>query len=104
MGVHAAEEFVAPRSDDERRIARHWQEVLGIEQVGVRDNFFEAGGHSLLATRLVARLCDDFGVELPLRVLFEAPTIAELAVAVTQRLADGVDDELLTRMLAELDN
>jgi acyl transferase domain-containing protein/acyl carrier protein len=74
--------YVAPRSDVERRVADIWEEVLGHEQLGVNDNFFELGGDSLLATQLVARLRDAFAVELPLRRFFESPTIAELATAV----------------------
>jgi amino acid adenylation domain-containing protein len=71
--------FVGPRTEIENLVAQVWREVLKLENIGVHDNFFDLGGHSLLATRLIARLRADFGVDLPLRKLFEAPTTAGLA-------------------------
>ncbi|MEG3990474.1 amino acid adenylation domain-containing protein [Microcoleus sp. S28C3] len=71
--------YVAPQTSIEEVLVKIWVEVLGIKRVGIRDNFFELGGHSLLATQLVSRVRDAFGVELPLRRVFEAPTIAELS-------------------------
>ncbi len=84
--------FVAPRTPVEEMLAGIWKRVLGIEQVGVHDNFFEMGGHSLLATQLVSRVREAFQIELPLRHIFESPTIAELAeyVEIAQRAAEGV--------------
>ena len=78
------EAFVAPRTPVEEVVAGIWAEVLGMEQVGIHDNFFELGGHSLKATQVVSRVREAFQVELPLRSLFESPTVAELALAVTQ--------------------
>ena len=72
-------ESLAPRTETERLVAGVWQEVLGLPAVGVEDNFFEMGGHSLLATRVMARLRQLCAVELPLRVLFERPTVGALA-------------------------
>jgi acyl carrier protein len=99
---------VAPRSDLERRVARIWSELLQLDGVGVEDDFFELGGHSLLATRIVARVRDELGVDLPLLEFFSAPTVAGLA-AVIERDDAGegyafdlrVGDEVATVYLSE---
>lgn len=71
--------YAPPRTTTEEHLVQIWAEVLGIKRVGIHDNFFELGGHSLLATQLASRVRDKFGFELPLRSVFEAPTIAKLA-------------------------
>ena len=76
--------FTAPRNTVEKQLALTWSDVLGVEGVGVFDNFFELGGHSLLATQVISRLRHLFGVEVPLRELFERPTITGLAEAVVR--------------------
>jgi len=76
--------YLAPRTTVEEMLAEIWVEVLGIEQVGVRDNFFEIGGHSLLATQVISRVNDTFQVTMPLRTLFETPTVEYLASALMQ--------------------
>ncbi|MDW8319679.1 MAG: condensation domain-containing protein, partial [Anaerolineae bacterium] len=82
--LEGAGEHVPPRTPTEEVLAAIWAELLGVPRVGAHDNFFELGGHSISATRLMARVRDAFGVELPLRRLFEAPTVAGLAEAVDQ--------------------
>jgi acyl carrier protein len=72
-------DYVAFRNETERAVAEIWQALFGIEQVGIHDNFFELGGDSLLATHVTARVRQAFGVEVPLRALFDVPTVAGLA-------------------------
>ncbi|PAK13803.1 non-ribosomal peptide synthetase [Burkholderia ubonensis] len=91
----AAQPDARPGTPLEAALAAIWREVLKVERIGLHDNFFELGGHSLLATRVAARIRARLGVELPLRLLFEAPTVAELAVAI-------IDAELARATPAEL--
>ncbi|MFD8789150.1 amino acid adenylation domain-containing protein, partial [Kitasatospora sp. NPDC059599] len=83
--------FVAPRDETETVIAGIWAEVLGVDRVGVHDNFFDLGGHSLVATRVVSLLRRELGREVPLRELFGSPTVEQLAQAVgaTGSVVDG---------------
>jgi amino acid adenylation domain-containing protein len=73
------DDYVAPRTATEKRIAEIWESVLHVKQVGIHDNFFDLGGHSLLATQVMSRLRETFNVEVRLRTLFEKPTLAGLA-------------------------
>jgi natural product biosynthesis luciferase-like monooxygenase protein len=82
-------DFVAPRTTLEKDVARIWSEVLGVEQIGVHDHFFEMGGHSLLAAKLIYRLREAFQVDLPLRRLFEDPTIASVSSAIEEGRRQG---------------
>ena len=106
-------DYVAPESDTERRLAQCWSELLGVERVGVHDNFFDIGGHSLIAVRLFRMIHQNFGMELPISVLFRAPTIAACAALIDEQMpanaqgsskerADGPPDEL-THLVAMSD-
>jgi acyl transferase domain-containing protein/acyl carrier protein len=118
-------EFVAARSDTEKKIAAIWEQVLGVAPVGIHDKFFDLGGHSLLAIELISQLRDVFHVDLEPKRLFEAPTIAQLAERIEsdvsaartvgdtrgqERLADiltmveNMSDEEVTRLLATADH
>jgi amino acid adenylation domain-containing protein len=81
--------FVAPRTPIESLLAQIWSEVLRIPRIGVDDDFFALGGHSLRATQVIARARGTFGVDLPLRSLFETPTVAGLSLTVTRRLMES---------------
>jgi acyl-CoA synthetase (AMP-forming)/AMP-acid ligase II/acyl carrier protein len=84
--------FVAPVGGVEELLAGVWAQVLGVDRVGARDDFFQLGGHSLLATQVISRIRDQFGVEIPLGTLFDQPTIAATAAAIT-RARFGVDGD-----------
>jgi acyl carrier protein len=79
-----AQAYVAPRNDMEQRLAAIWQEVFGIESVGIYDDFLELGGESLIALQLLNRLRTAFQVELSLRRFFETPTVAGICEAMAQ--------------------
>jgi acyl carrier protein len=94
-GLHSrpdvANPYIAPRNNLEQAITEIWQEMLGVSQVGVTDDFFaDLSGSSLLATQLVSQLRNQFQVELPLRRLFEGPTVAELAVAIDSQRESAI--------------
>jgi amino acid adenylation domain-containing protein len=99
----SGEEYVAPRTDLEREVAAVWAEVLGVERIGLHDNFWHLGGHSLLATKVLSRLHAALGVDLAVATIFNAPTLAGFAAALGRAvLAEPGDDEL-DDLLAEID-
>ena len=95
--------YVPPRTPTEETLVGVWAEILGVDRVGVEDDFFELGGHSLLATRVISRVLNSFQVELPVRSLFEAPTIADMAVVIAQNQANQAEEVDVARLLAELE-
>lgn len=96
-------ERTAPRNAIEREIARVWEEVLGVDQAGTDESFFDVGGHSLLATKVVLRLRKALGVELPVHSLFESPTIAKLAAVAEELTHAGAapSQEVNTQRMTE---
>ena len=99
----ASGNYVAPSTPVEEKLAAIWAELLRVDQLGVQDNFFERGGHSLLGTRLMARVRRDFDLDVPLRVLFEQPTVAGMAEAIVQLQLQQNSPEDIDRLLAEIE-
>lgn len=84
-------EYEEARTEVEQLLASMWREVLGIERVGVDDNFFRLGGHSLLATQLASRVRNSFQIDFPIKLIFESPTLRELATAVEEMLISEIE-------------
>jgi acyl carrier protein len=95
--------YTPARDALEATLAAIWEQVLGVQPVGITDNFLDLGGNSLLAIRIIARLQEVIRVETPLRKLFELPTIAELAAFITQLQGEQKADEELEKLLREVD-
>jgi len=91
--------YVAPRNEIETALVELWQEVLGVNPIGVRDSFFDLGGHSLKATRLLAKVRQLFRTQLPLSVVFEATTVEALARALVQHEAKPGQTAKIARVL-----
>jgi amino acid adenylation domain-containing protein len=96
-------DYVAPRTPVEETLAGTWARVLGIEHVGIHDDFFDLGGDSLRAAQVMARANDGFAVNLPLSRLFESPTVAAMALLVTQAQAQQATPDEIERLLAEVE-
>jgi acyl carrier protein len=99
----AEDRYVAPRTGTEELLAEIWAEVLRLERVGVEESFFDLGGHSLLATLVVSRVREAFGVELPLRAIFEIPTVSGLASRVEQLVLARVQEDEVVAALERLE-
>jgi FkbH-like protein len=103
--VRSIREYTAPRTPSEKTLAKIWSSVLGIEQIGIFDDFFDLGGHSLLATQVISHVRDAFQVEIPLQIIFTTQfTIAELAKVVTQYQMEKVNDDDLAVLLDEINS
>ena len=96
------QEYAEPQTPVEKILAEIWSELLVIERIGTRDNFFQIGGHSLLAMQLLSRVRQAFKVEIPLRILFELPTIADLAILITQKQIEQEDGDEIARLIEEI--
>ena len=85
------EELAGPRTPTEEALASIWSTILKLDRIGIHEDFFELGGHSLLATQVTSRISDVFQIEVPLRRLFELPTLAELSAAVDELVRTGTE-------------
>ncbi|MEM9804744.1 MAG: beta-ketoacyl synthase N-terminal-like domain-containing protein [Cyanobacteria bacterium P01_D01_bin.56] len=95
--------YVAPSNDVEKTIAGIWQDLLGLEQVGIHDSFFDLGGHSLLAIQVISRLREAFPVEVEMRnLLFEAPTVAGIAAVIAEQMPKTDELDTMAALLAEV--
>jgi amino acid adenylation domain-containing protein len=101
---HDTELLIGPRTPVEEVLCGIWIELLGVEQIGVYENFFDAGGHSLMAVQLLSRLRAIFQLELPLQLVFEAPTIAELAQALIKYEGKPGQVEKIAAITAQLES
>jgi acyl carrier protein len=101
-GAELQSTFVAARNPLEEILRSIWEAVLKREPIGVEDHFFELGGNSLLATQVMSRMHDALQVELPLRAIFENPTIAGLAASIARMQGEveeeSIDDQLLAKI------
>jgi len=95
--------YFAARTSVEEQLSEIWAQVLNLDQVGITDNFFELGGDSLLAIRVISRVIKTFRVKVPLRSLFKAPTVADMAVVIVQNQLEKAESKDLERMLAEVE-
>jgi acyl carrier protein len=96
--------YLEPATNIERELVQIWEDVLGIRPIGTRDNFFDLGGHSLAATRIVSRVLKKFRSDIPLKVLFDAPTVGEMASTISERNWETLDEEGLLIALNEIDS
>ncbi|MDJ0533257.1 MAG: AMP-binding protein [Xenococcaceae cyanobacterium MO_207.B15] len=99
----ARAEYVAPRTGIEADLASIWAAVLDIERIGIHDNFFQLGGDSILAAQIVNRVRENMGVELSFLIFFQQPTLASMAIKITEAQAQNLESDSVEKMLAELE-
>ena len=85
-------------------IAAIWGEVLGLEKVGIHDNFFDLGGHSLMVTRVLSRIREGLGIDLAVSTVFQGPTIADLSRAFAESQRGESDEDEMLQLLEEVEN
>jgi hypothetical protein len=102
-GRPAGSDYIGPRTPVEETLAQLWSELLGVQQFGVHDSFFDLGGNSLLAAQAIGRANTALGIDLPLSALFDAPTVEQQALMIAQRLAERVDEDELAQLVTELE-
>ncbi|MDP9158642.1 MAG: amino acid adenylation domain-containing protein [Acidobacteriota bacterium] len=101
--TEASIDYLSPRTPLEEEMAEIWSEVLGLDRVGIEDNFFEIGGHSLLATRVIVLSRSRLGLDVTVRVLFENPTVAGMASALMEELLEQSDEPEVADIIGELE-
>lgn len=99
VAINKEVEYIAPSGDIEIKLEQIWKEILNVEKIGARVNFFEAGGHSLIAIKMISRIKVEFQVELLLAQLFKKPTISELAILISESVA--VDSQSISKFISE---
>jgi acyl transferase domain-containing protein len=96
--------YAAPDNDLERDIVTAWQAVLGIEPIGIHDNFLELGGHSLLGIQIINRLRDEYELALPIDSIFKSPTVSEMVQVIIQMLSEQSDEKILAKILMDIEH
>jgi acyl carrier protein len=92
-----------PRNPVEQEVARIWADILGVDRIGVDDDFFQLGGDSLLASRVISQVIRTFRVDVPLHALFDAPTVTAMASVIARNGTEPADSERVEHMLAEVE-
>ena len=104
MRIYGKLKASAPRNAAEQALADIWKKLFDLDEIGVKENFFDLGGHSLIATRLVSYIRKEFDVEIPLRAIFERPTIEGLARQISESQARLADVDEMKELLTELES